>query len=823
RQATEPLPTVVGLRFEGQTRFDPERLRSAFGQVVGAPYEPERIERGIETLWEVFGVRADTVDVRLVPGGVELRVFLTELALDPAPRFVGHVKVKRKEILEWAGLAEGSEVYLHQAAGIVRRLEDGYRRKGYYFADVRAVARGEDLAAGLSPDVTFEILEGPRVRVKEVRVAGNDAFPDRGALFWRTGLRRESRSQLRKPLFFGLFPKYLTDDLVAEDVLGMREYYRRRGYFDAVVQLERLEFTEDRSWVTVHLAVDEGPRYVVESLSVETYGRVADPEQPQRLIEVPVAPALPLERLRELCELAVGEAYNGDQVDRDKAELREAYGALGHVDHFSIPRAERWEFLDPRLEYDLEGTRVRVVYRVVEGRPQRIREVRFQGNLRSQDRVLRREVTVNPGEVADLEEIERSLRRLRGTGYFSSQIDLDHPEPTYRFVETDDPEWKDLEYVVEEGENLLVNFGVQIGSDSGLQGLVDLRLSNFDGRRWPSWGSPFTDIRQREAFYGAGQSLRVSLAPGTEVSQFGITFEEPDLFLMHQDAIGGSVSATRTFRDYEAYEEERTTYGLTLFRALTPETRASVGLRLSNVKVSELDTSAPPSIFEPETVPEQLAAQEPDSDVHGLLLGLSGASFDNLTAPRDAYRWSTSVVTNSELLGSDYDFVEGNVLLQRFQPLTSGRGVGPVLHGRLELGVAVPYGDTDDVPYTERLFLGGTGNLRGFDLRGVGPSEDGYSIGGETLAAARLEYLFPILSRPVAGTDTERELVRGGLFVDAGLIDPEPFQLDFDELRASVGFSFSLPIVLPLTLSFAFPIRDEPGDDNRTLHFTLAY
>ena len=96
----------------------------------------------------------------------------------------------------------------------------------------------------------------------------------------------------------------------------------------------------------------------------------------------------------------------------------------------------------------------------------------------------------------------------------------------------------------------------------------------------------------------------------------------------------------------------------------------------------------------------------------------------------------------------------------------------------MQTGIGVPFGDTDTIPFTERYFLGGSRLLRGFDFRGIGPSERDFAIGGETMFAGSLEVLWPLASRSRIGQDRPTEVFRFGGFVDWGILDPDPFSLD---------------------------------------------
>ena len=108
------------------------------------------------------------------------------------------------------------------------------------------------------------------MRIRDLELHGNESLPDRRAfLLFRRGLKKLAEVKLRSPYLFGLFPRSFDPEELDADIVALREVYRDQGFLDAVVELERLEFDEDRRWVTIHLAIDEGTPYVVGSVAIQ--------------------------------------------------------------------------------------------------------------------------------------------------------------------------------------------------------------------------------------------------------------------------------------------------------------------------------------------------------------------------------------------------------------------------------------------------------------------------------------------------------------------------------------------------------------------------
>jgi outer membrane protein insertion porin family len=739
------------------------------------------------------------------------------------------VEIEDETLRKWAQLPERGELYLFQAERVRQRLMEGYVQEGYHWIEIDVVKRGLEEDAGAIPDVIFEIREGPQVHVADIVVRGNRTLPDRGFWFWRDGLKKLSNVELSGPGLFDWYGSKFHRDALEADLLAMRETYRDLGFMDAVVELEQLEFSPDRSRVTIHVVVDEGEPYRVRSLSIRAVRREVDPKDRTAFIEHPVDLVYPEAELLALCTLVPGKRYERVKQAQDQAALRKHYGRDGYIAHPSLGR-EGWQFLEPELVYDHATREVAVTYELAQGEQRSIREVLFEGGLHTRDRVLRREVDVMPGEKADIEEISRSLGRIYSTSFFSDEFaPLEHRDPTFRFVPVEgQPNWVDLYYSVEEGR--VVNLQLQGGVDSnnGLFGRILLEMRNFDAAALPSslWSMP-GEIYSKEAFHGAGQRLTLELSPGTLVNSYLVRFVEPDLFGTHFDRTQLDLSLSRRLRRYRFYDEERDDRRIRLGRDFGRNWTAWVGYTNQDLNVSDIEADL--GSFDGFTQPDELPlagslfAMEGDSDLIGGLFDVNHRKVDRTLNPSEGLllRWSNGVYGGP--FGGDWDFVKSNLDLDLFVPIGDDEeAVRPGIHVALGLGVADPFSGTEDVPYTERFFLGGSHTLRGFAFRGVGPNKGGEPLGGESRFSATLEYKVPLHSVAQPGTYKQVEVFHGKLFLDAGILDPDPWRLDLGELRAAVGFGLGMSHPIPITLDFGFPIESGDGDRRETFSFSIV-
>lgn len=811
---------MASIEVEGNRRWSESQLRAGLGQRIGEPLDLDRIDRGLALLFETFHVRAQ-VWRREGEEGLVLRLVVHELPSALEPRFIGNDKISNKELLEWTGLGARREIYVPELPRIRQRLLERYRQKGYYHAEVREVVGGGEQGeqGEQMGGVIFEIREGPRVHVRELVIHGNESLPDSGALFWKEGLRHLSKVQLRGPSLFNWNGKPFVEDVLEADLVAMRQVYRARGFLDAVVELDHLEFSEDRSRVRVHVVIDEGQPYRVSQLRVRAVERVADPGAPRGFREVPAELIFPEKDLLDLLTLQPGMVVEQTRITADERALRLYYGERGYLSHSSLGEIDSFRFLDPpEMVYDVENKTVEVAYVVVQGIQRWIREVRVSGTTRTQDRVVRRQVSMLPGKRADMREIQNSLRRITASGFFSDERNpLDHRDPYYRFLPTEDPEWVDLEFVVQEGRVVDLEVAGGVSSNTGLFGILSLGVRNFDATDLPDsfWGM-FGEFYRKEAFHGAGQRLELQFSPGTQVNSTRLFFQEPDIFKRHFDRWSFDFEFLRREQRFRDFDQRRERYRVRFGRQFLQDWVLYLGYAWQEVKVSDLDLGGAP-------LPDSLLDQEGKSQFSALLVDLRYRNLDRFLDPRDGvlFQWNNEI--HGGLLGEDHDFVKSEISLDYYLPLgPSDQEVRSRFLLSVGLGVAEPYGDSEDVPYSERYFLGGLSTLRGFAFRGVGPNVGDTPIGGQSLARGTIEYRHPLHSITRPGGFDRIEMLRWHVFLDAGILDPRSFEFDPDELRASAGFGLGLSFPIPLVFNFGFPLEKGDGDRRQTFSFSIS-
>ncbi len=806
------LPIVVGVEIVGLKSYSERTVLGALGVKIGEPISKLRVREAFKT----FGIEVRKPSLEAAPGGVILKLEVVELEVDPEAVFIGNEEYKLEKIREWAGLDERVRVYAHEAERISNRIVAGYQKHGFQFAEVVWVL-GEPQEGTVVRELIFSIHEGPKVRCVGMEISGNDSLPETGYMFWKGGLRSLAKvyTKGRGPLSW--WGRVFDEQQLEADLESMRQVYRDRGWLDVKVEIDDLKYNAKRNRVRVFVVVDEGPLYRVSSVRIK-----AQAEKEGVHTDAPLTFAE--KELLDLCNLKAGVPLEHDMIKHDSGELAFFYGDHGYLaaESFTkqgrgVANGEGFRFLAPEYVFHREGNLVDVTYRLVEGRPRTVREVKLQGNIHTRDHVLRREISVLPGELVSQRELELSRRRLTSSGYYADQSNPRHPQPTYRLVPVpEDPDLVDVIFEVEEGRNVDLRFTGGVDSNSGLVGIVSISMRNFASTALPSGiFSTFSEIYDKSAFHGNGESFSMNISPGSEVDSLSVGYTHGDVFSEHFDRTGGGFNASRRDRRFRSHDEQRDRINVFLTHRFDQgDVSLRVGAVYQGLEFSDLD--APP-------LPSSLTGTPEESTFHGLSMELRVSDLDNARLPREGTFMRLGATVYGGPLGGDNDLIKTELRYDYYTQVGSNLDeLRSGIHVGLMAGVASPYGDTDQVHYGERFFGGGSSHLRGLRFRGAGPYEGKYPLGGETMFGGTLEYRIPLYSTPIPGTSLRSEVFRMNLFMDYGIYDPQAWNLDVDQLRATAGIGLGMVQPIPLAFHLGWPISSSDRDDTQVFSFQLS-
>lgn len=657
-----------------------------------------------------------------------------------------HVDVKEMQNLTRVRRGMPLDTTLNQLA--CYDIQEFLRKKGYYFANVSLEEGHQE-----SHDrVVFNITEGPKVRVRDIRFVGQNELASAARL--RTQID-SSRS------FLGTWGGDFNDELVKNDVFKLEEYYRNNGYQKVNVARE-LQFSDDFKFVDIVFHIQEGVRFRVQDWTLEGSRN------------------FPREQLQSIVTVKKGEFFNAADVNTNVRNLTDYVGWRGYqADVKMIPTEVP----------DAPGL-VRMQF-LVEDKPQkRAGEVIIVGNTVTQDRVIRRMLQgIQPGQVLRYPELRIAERDLARLNIFEMNPELGI-RPTVQALDSPGP-FQDILVKVQETRTGSLMLGAGINSDNGFVGSIVLNERNFDIFRFPT---SFADFFDGKAFRGAGQELRIEAVPGTQIQRYTVSVREPFLFDQPYSLLVSGYYRDRIFNEYT---EGRVGTRVSLGHQFTKEWGASVGFRLEDVDVNNIQFGAPPAYTDAAghntiVAPSLTVAYDTrDSFLRPTEGGKLEFSFEQV--------FGTNTFPIFNLEGSRYF-----TLWQR--PDGSGKHV---LMARSQVSWA---GNAD--PVYERFFGGGYMSIRGFEFRGVGPNVNGFMVGGQFQFMNTLEYQIPIRANDNLYFVT---------FLDSGTVESK---IGIHDYRVSAGFGLRITVPMlgpvPIALDFGFPIVKAENDRTQLFSFWVG-
>jgi outer membrane protein insertion porin family len=740
--------------------FDPDKARKDSNRIAKLP--------GVEYSYyntAVISGPAETIDgIWSADRKVRLTFVVGERNVIQTLEFVGNHEFKDKRLRHIIGMKQGEHVDVISAEAGALSLTEYYLKKGFAFVKVTLVR--ERLVEG---KLIYRIDEGPRVRIKRVMFMGNKVIKT-------SSLRNVVKTQPRSWIFL---PSYYIEEKVAEDVEKLKAAYLRKGFLGANVSV-RKDFSEDKSGIDVTFVIYEGPVYAVDKITLKGAEKIygLDEDFGER-------------QLRAKLKSETGQIFSERRARSDAGRLLKFYREHGFIDA-KVGQARKFVSIG----------KVDVEFGIVEGDQFRIGRIDIVGNEQTQDKVIRR--VLDEYEFAPGQWYNADLARGDGSGDLEKKVRrMALTESATISTKGDMPGRRDAEVAIEEGKTGMWFLSAAVSSDSGVMGGVMLEQRNFDISNWPK---NFDDFFSGNAFKGAGQTLRISIQPGTEISQSIVSFTEP---YFQGKPISMDTSGSSWGRERESFDEGRLKgyFGLSerYEQRYKDLWRRRIGFRIEDVDVGSIDANAPKEIYD----------VKGGNVLVGVRLGIGKDFTNDKFLPSQGYHVNGSY----EQVTGDHTFgiLEGTYRKYTtiYEDLAERK---VILATKLHAGTVI-----GDAPPFEKYYAGGMHSIRGFDYRGVStrgtPTLNGVPIAGaEKDDPIGSDWIF------LANGEVVAPLVGESLsllfFVDSGTIDSGGY-------RGAVGTGIQIMIPqwfgpVPMRFELGVPFLKDDDDETETFSFSVG-
>ena len=735
-----PIIRSMDVEYTGPATISKERILAQVRTKVGQVYTNEIVQEDIKALYKTGYIRnvrifaqpqGDGVKVILA---VQTRAIVREIEITGAERIKPkrlrkEIKVKLNQAVDEQTLEESRE-----------KIIEVYQGHGYNDVSVEFRVDPIDEKRGTAR-VVFAVNEGAKGAISQIRFEGNAHINDRT-------LRKQMKTRGRTLIYFMDKTGRLDEVQLEQDLDKIREHYQNHGFIDVEIKEVRKDRTPKGPMI-ITIVILEGPQYHVRKLTISGYEHSSDA------------------RIRAFLKMKEGSVYSPKQLRDDAKAVADAYGSGGYVDLVITPEGTP---AGPAL--------IDVHYTIEEGTRSFVNRVNIQGNTRTKDKVIRREVLVAPGDVFNTVRVDTTKKRLDNLGYFA-KVET-YPE------ETDIPGRKDLTILVQEKRTGSLSFGGGFSTVDKLVGFAELTQGNFDLFNWPS-------------FTGGGQKFRLRIQYGTERKDFILAITEP-YFLDRRLALSGQAFYNEANYLSSVYNQRNYGFSLELRKPINAYTYVSLGYMLQDIDIFNVDPSSS----------EFILSQQGSSVESKLFSSVVFDSRDNPLLSRRGQRVTFSPLISGGFLGGDtqvYGFdLEGSQYFHLHWDTIL------VLNG--EIATVSQWGSSNQVPIYERLFLGGSNNLRGFPFREVGPKdENGEPTGGQTMYRTTIEWTFPII-----------EKARGALFYDQGFVNSDAWSFGFNNMASDIGVGLRLDLPIgPLRLDYGYPVMRDGYNGGGHFNFNVGY
>jgi outer membrane protein insertion porin family len=475
------------------------------------------------------------------------------------------------------------------------------------------------------------------------------------------------------------------------------------------------------------------------------------------------------QKVRALLKMKEGGIYSPKQIRDDSKKIADAYGSGGYVDLQVTPTGV------PAGE-----GRIDVHYQIQEGGPSFVQRINIVGNTRTKDKVIRREVLIAPGDILNSVRVETTKKRLDNLGYFE-KVET-YPE------ETGVAGRKDLTIQVQEKRTGSLNFGAGFSTIDQLVGFVEMSQGNFDLLNWPN-------------FTGAGQKFRFRIQYGNTRKDVTLSLTEP-YFLDRRLSLGGEAFFREADYLSSIYSQRNYGFSLETRKAIAPFTALSLQYRIERIELFNIASGAS----------SQILLEQGQSTKSQITAGLTNDTRDNPFLTRTGHRISLTPYVAGGFLGGSEQIVGVSLDARQYFHLWKDS----ILLFSGSLASVDTWGGGNRVRIYDRLFLGGSNDLRGFNFRDVSPRDiNGEPLGGQSLASFTVEYTMPII-----------EKARFAVFYDAGFVNAGPWDFSTSHAvsDAGVGLRLDLPIG-PLRIDYGIPIQKNGYKDSGSgkFNFNVGY
>jgi outer membrane protein insertion porin family len=748
---------VTLIEVQGNKRIETATILAKIKTKEGGVFSPVQIKEDIKVLYQLGHFEDIQVKTEGFEDGLKVIFLVKEKPLIREITFEGNDELTTEKLKEGLTLLPRTAFNLQLIQENAEKIRLKYQDSGYYDAIVVPVVT--ELRGG-DRNVTFFIKEGDKVKLEDIIITGNKAL---------TSKEIKKALKTQEHWFFSFLGRSgtLRMEELRDDLETIRNLYYNKGYIQVQVDepvIEPKTYTERVHWysskkrtiikkdeLVVRIHIKEGEQFRVGSLTFKGNTSLTTGE------------------LESEVKLKPGDIFSREMLRQDVQRIIDRYDGI----------AKPFASVIPLFNIDPVKKTVAITIEIQEGGEVRIGRINISGNSKTRDKVIRREMRLDEGDLYSKKALKRSYERINNLNFFES-VDI---VPERRQQES----VMDLDVKVKEKMTGTLSVGGGYSSVDKLIGIVEVSQGNLGGR---------------------GQLLKLKTQWGGTHRIIMMSFMEPYLF---DEPIWGRVDVYRQQQTYDGYTLYTNGFGLGTGKSFSEYLSGSIRYSLDQSQAKDINVFPIPFALQ-----QQLENYGTVITTSALTATLTRDSRDFYLDPKTGSRNTIFVEYAGGPLGGDPEFIKSVADSARFFPLPWDTVF--MIRGRI--GYVVSLIDKP-IPIGERFFVGGSGSVRGFRYGTAGPVDSsGNRVGGNKELIFNFEYNFPIV--PAAR-------LKGVLFYDMGrgfddnLVPGEPTDINYHDLRHSWGWGFWwLSPIGPLRFEWGYIIHQKPTDQPSQFEFNIG-
>ncbi len=738
-RAEEPAAVVKAVDVRGNKTVSSLTILAKVKTRVGDTLSSSVLNEDLKRLYGLGFFTDVKIEQEDLEGGVKVVFLVTEKPVLADIKIEGNHAIARDAIKKEMKSAVGDFVDQKRVRDDIDAVRKLYEKKGFSAATI-------DDALDINPDTnqaTLRVIvnEGQKLRVTDIRIEGNASL-NAGKI--------TKAMKTKSSAWWGWFRSgYLKEDELAEDVERIKALYDEEGFSDAEISAEK-ETINDKGDIRLKILVKEGKKYVVGDIQFHDNS------------------ILKTDELMKALKMVSGKPFSRRGLRTDVGGIQDLYFEKGYLS--AQIRSESF--------YNETTGKVDLSYTVTENELNYVERVRIQGNTKTKDIVIRRELRAYPGESFSGAKLKRSKERLYNLGFFEDVRFDTEPGSS--------PDHRDLVVSVKEAKTGEFSFGGGYSSIDSIIGFAQIRQKNFD---WQNWKN----------FTGAGQDFALRFEIGSVRQNTELSFTEPWVF-GYPYSFGFDVFRKEYDRSGTSgyfFNQRRTGFDLRLGKEFTEFDKGLLMYKLEEVKISDI----------PDNASQALKDEVGKNTTSSVSLTLTHDQRNNIYNPTSGFLVTGTGELAGGPFGGDRDFYKlYGTAAGYFKHLEEN-----VLEAKLRAGIVNEYDDSNRVPIYERYFLGGANSVRGYRERRIGPRDPGNNepVGGEAYWILNFEETFPIYP----------DLIKGAVFYDVGSLSEDAGDLGGGDAVSGVGFGLRVKTPIgPVKLDMGYPL-DDISEEKKKLRF----